>query len=173
MVESAVADVVSPAVAAKDPDGFLGEVVLVREDLGRKRRCLPFAFRKLLKLGHESGGGILRRRGVIARVEPRLRCGSRVLWHASGKQLLGLLDHHLANGGVTLQHAEAVLGIVLEQRVRPSGAAAFLVDRIRRGRSGAAPDGGAPGRVGDEHAVAEQLGDKACIGGLGAARAGA
>ena len=74
---------------------------------------------------------------------------------------------------MALQHAKAVLGVVFEQRVRPSGAAAFLVDRIRRGRSGAAPDGGAPSRVGDEHAIAEQLGDEARVGGFGAARAGA
>ena len=74
---------------------------------------------------------------------------------------------------MTLQHAVAVLGVVLEQRVCPSGAATFLVDRVRRGRSRTTPDGGAPGRVGDEHAVAEQLGDEARVGGFGAARAGA
>jgi hypothetical protein len=36
-----------------------------------------------------------------------------------------------------------------------------------------APDGGAAGGVGDEHAVAEELGDEASIAGLGAAGAGA
>ena len=39
--------------------------------------------------------------------------------------------------------------------------------------SGAAPDGGAAGSVGDEHLLAEQLGDQAGVRGLGAASAGA
>ena len=39
--------------------------------------------------------------------------------------------------------------------------------------AGAAPDGGAAGGVGDIHSVAEQLGDQTCVGGLGAACAGA
>ena len=50
---------------------------------------------------------------------------------------------------------------------------AVLIGAVRGRRARAAPDGGATGGVGDIHAVAEQLGDEACIGRLGAACAGA
>ena len=67
-----------------------------------------------------------------------------------------------------------MLGVVLEQGVDPCGAVAgSLVGGVGADGSGAAPDGGATGSVGDEHLLAEQLGDQACIRGLGAACAGA
>ena len=47
------------------------------------------------------------------------------------------------------------------------------VDGVGRGGRGTAPDGGAAGGVGDEHMVAEELGDDAGVAGLGAAGAGA
>ena len=66
-----------------------------------------------------------------------------------------------------------MLCVVLEQGVGPCGAVAVLIGAVRGRRARAAPDGGATGGVGDIHAVAEQLGDEACIGRLGAACAGA
>ena len=67
-----------------------------RESCAASAAASPFAFRKLHELDNVGSGSVLRSRGVIARVEPRLRRGSRTLGSASGKQLLGLLDHHLA-----------------------------------------------------------------------------
>ena len=72
-----------------------------------------------------------------------------------------------------LIHAQAVLSVILEQGVGPSGTMAFLVGAIGRGGSRTAPDGGAAGGVGDVHPVTEQLGDETGIAGLGAASAGA
>ena len=66
-----------------------------------------------------------------------------------------------------------MLRVVLEQAVRPRGALAFLVDRVGRSGSRAAPDGRAAGRVRDEHVVAEELGHESRIARLRAARAGA
>ena len=57
--------------------------------------------------------------------------------------------------------------------VAPRRALALGVHRVGRRRRGTAPDGGAARRVGDGHALAEQLGDQAGVGGLGAAGAGA
>ena len=51
--------------------------------------------------------------------------------------------------------------------------AAVLVDGVRRDGSGAAPDGGAIGSVGDVHLLAEQLSDQASVRSLGTACAGA
>src|SRR5699024_1785883 len=71
-------------------------------------------------------------------------------------------------------HTEAMLGVVLEEGVSPSGTlSGHVVDGVGRGSSGAAPDGGASGSVGDEHMLAEQLGDQTAVAGLGTACAGA
>ena len=96
---------------------------------------------------------------------------------ASLLNLTGQLGDELSQLGAALRgrqvHAEAELGVVLEQGVRPGGAMALLVDGVGDGRSGAAIDGGAARRVGDHHPVAEQLGDQLDVRGLAAARAGA
>ncbi len=55
-------------------------------------------------------------------------------------------------------HAEAELGVVLEEGVRPSRALAVLASAIGDGREGAAVDGGAAGGVGDDHALAVESG---------------
>ena len=56
-------------------------------------------------------------------------------------------------------HAQAELGVVLEERVGPGRAAAVVVDRPGRGRQVAAVDRRAAGGVGDDGAVAEELAD--------------
>ena len=56
MIQSAVADIIGPAVAAKDPDGFLCELVLVFEDARndfRNRRAL--VGRELSCFTHSTG----------------------------------------------------------------------------------------------------------------------
>jgi hypothetical protein len=70
-------------------------------------------------------------------------------------------------------HAQAKLGVVFEQRVRPGRAAAFFVLGPRGGGQVAAVDGGAAGGIGDDGAVAEQLREQLDVGGFTAAGAGA
>ena len=81
-------------------------------------------------------------------------------------RLLGLLVEREA-------HAEAELGVVLEERVRPRRAAPFGVLRPRRRRQVAAVDRRAAGRVRDEQPVAEELRQEFEVGRLAAAGAGA
>ena len=69
--------------------------------------------------------------------------------------------------------AEAELGVVLEERIGPGGPAAVAVARVGRGRQVAAVDGGAARGVGDDRAVAEELGEQLDVGRLAAAGAGA
>ena len=70
-------------------------------------------------------------------------------------------------------HTETELGVVLEEGVRPRGSLTLVVLGVGAGGSAAAVDGGAAGGVGDDHPVAEQLGDELDIRGLAAACAGA
>ena len=50
---------------------------------------------------------------------------------------------HLSTRPSNLAHAEAELGVVFEERVGPGRALALGVGRVREGRIGATPDGGA------------------------------
>ena len=68
--------------------------------------------------------------------------------------------------------AEAELRVVLEQRVRPGRAAAAGVLGVGRGGQVAAVDRRATGGIGDEQAVAEELGEQFQIGSFAAAGAG-
>ena len=69
--------------------------------------------------------------------------------------------------------AETEFGVVFEQRVRPCRAAAFGVLAVRSGRQVAAVDRRAAGGIGDQHAVAEELGHQLDVGSFAAAGAGA
>ena len=83
---------------------------------------------------------------------------------------LGQLVAALGDGQV---HAEAELGVVLEQGVGPGGTVTLVVGGVGAGGGGTAVDGGAAGGVGHDHAVAEELGDQLDIRSLAAASAGA
>ena len=87
--------------------------------------------------------------------------------------VLGSGDQLVLNGLIANGHAQTMLGIVLEQGSCSRRAVTVLVLAVRSGGSGVAPNGRAAGSVGDEHAVAGNLGHQTCIGGLGAAGAGA
>ena len=69
-------------------------------------------------------------------------------------------------------HAEAELGVVLEERVVPGRPAPVARLGVGRGREVAAVDGRAAGGVGDEGPVAEELGEELDVRGLAAAGAG-
>ena len=66
-------------------------------------------------------------------------------------------------------HAETEFGVVFEEAVGPSGAAAFLVLCPRSGREVTAVNGGATRSVGDNHAVTEQLRNETHVSGFAAA----
>ena len=168
MVHTAEADVVCPAVAAEDPNGLLGKVFLVVQNiLARvavaverfKRRNQVFCCRRVLIAVVD---------GVKVRAASRFHSFRSLVGFRNG---FDFVDQTVADRVLAEIHAVAVLGVVLKQRVCPSGAMAVLVDGVRRGRRGPAPNGRAARRVGDIHSVAEQLRDESRVGGLRAARA--
>ncbi len=170
VIESAVSDIVGPAVAAEDPHRLLGQVLLVGKDARRE-------------LGHLSGAlgssaqsldvGRSRSLGGFS-VSAGLKPGARRVGQLAGRTAaldegLGVYNHLVLHGLVAQKHAHAVLGVVLKQRVRPGRAVAVGVHRVGRRSRRTAPDGRAARGVGDVHTIAEQLGDQARVRGLGAA----
>ncbi len=109
---------------------------------------------------------------------------SSLLWSAASTASASSLPmnsrrrcHQLAGVFVLLverdAHAQAKLGVVLEQRVGPGWAAAQRVLRPGRGRQVAAIDARTAGGVGDHRAVAIQLADQLEVGRFATAGAGA
>jgi hypothetical protein len=85
-----------------------------------------------------------------------------------GQQLAGvdgLLVHRQAQ-------AQAELGVVFEEGIVPARPPALRVGGVGGGGQIAAVDGGTAGGVGDQHAVAEELGRQLDVGGLAAPHAG-
>ena len=190
VVHAAVADVVGPAVAAEDPDGLLGQQISIRDDgigqlagvaiagLARGEPLLLIGsagqVHAVLAGGQQLLAGLLGALGVVHLLEPLgagfLDGGLAPLDVDQRADVVGELGAALVDGQV---HAEAELGVVLEQGVGPGGAMALRVGGVGAGGRGAAVDGRAAGRVGDQHAVAEQLRDELDVRGLAAAGAGA
>ena len=168
MVESAVTDVVSPAVAAEYPDGLLGKAVLVGKYLVGELPCLAGALGAAFKMLDERLRRLLRRFSL-------LECGKVILAQLlclvvdERCELFNFALYGVAPCAVSKVHAVAEFGVVFEQRVRPCGAAAFLVLGVGAGGGGAAVDGGAARSVGYYHVFAEQLGDHLDVRGLAAA----
>ena len=168
VVESAVTDVVGPAVTAEAPDALLDQEVFLGLEFLLEFRSLAGQLRGVDR-GHQrfgllSGGG-----AVFHAVDP----GSSSFLDGSALRGCGqffddVLDLRsvLADGR---SHTETELSVVFEQGVRPGRTSALLVGGIRHGRCGSAPDGGAARRVRDHHAVTEQLRNDLDVRGLAAA----
>ncbi len=175
VIQSAVTDIVSPAVAAEDPDGFLDEAVFRLIDLFAERIAVAAAvFAAFQRLDKFIG-----RRFAAFRVfhigEPFF-AGSLafgIILPAVFGKLFDFRREFGAPCAVCEVHAVAEFRIVFEQAVRPSGAVAVFVDRVGACRGGTAVDRGAARRVRDDHAVAEHLGDDFDVRRLSASRASA
>ena len=169
MVETAVADVVGPAVAADQPHALLDQVVGQRLQAARLAtlRC---------------------RRASAAARRPASRCATMpasLVWSAFSKSPWRDCRRSATPAAATRRRAPAAcassasrkpepeLRVVLEERVRPGRSAAVAVRRVRRRRQIAAVDRRAAGGVGHEQPVAEQLREQLEIRRLAAARAGA
>ncbi len=166
MVETAIADVVGPAVAAHDPDAATDQVIDDRQQVEGKRlldaQQPGLQLRDPDALRADIGFHDLRRLGDgLGEIRPDL--GRELDQQRQGKleMLVGCEPE-----------AETELGIVLEQRIRPGGPSAFGILRPRRDGQVAAIDGGAAGGVGDLQPVAEQLAQQLEIRRLAAAAAG-
>ncbi len=174
VVDATVTDIVGPTITTDDPLGDLGEQVLLGDDglegLGGVGGVHDG------ELGVDGLGDLLAGLGVGEVDEP---VAEEV--HELGLEgVLLLLEELLDVGleGVTSLgggdgHAEAVLGVILEEGVGPGGTLALLVHGVGVEGSGTTPNGGAAGGVGDDHSLTEQLGQHLDVGGLTAAIAGA
>src|ERR1700722_680473 len=167
MMGAAVADIEGPAVTADDPDAAPDQMINHRQKiqcvlcLQRQQACFQFGNPVTLRAQLEFLN-LRRVQQVLHKTVSNDRCQPL-------QQRMGHRD--VLVGGDPEAHAE--LGVVLEQRVRPGGAAAFMIFGPRRYGQAAAIDGGTACGVGDLGTIAEQLGQKLEIRCFAAARASA
>mmetsp|Transcript_37349 Transcript_37349/g.76623 ORF Transcript_37349/g.76623 Transcript_37349/m.76623 type:complete len:1132 (-) Transcript_37349:692-4087(-) len=182
VIESAETNVVGPAVAADDPVGVAAEdVALVVEALELGVALgLVLEERDDLVLELVVEGAALGEQHVrLVLVAHHRELRQELAQLVADRHLLVLqglvhLEHELVTALLEgAAHAKAKLGVVLEEGVGPRGALAARVGRVRERRVGRSPDGGAAGGVGNDEALAKELGEKLHVRGLAAALAGA
>ena len=159
MVDTAEADVVGPAITTDDPHAPCDEGV----GRGRWRRVVV----RCAGPGERSRAWPTARRWRCA--DPPFRPAGRGSLVAALRRRVGPRDHQERADWPARRaesHAEAELGIVLEQRVVPRRTPAIAVRGPRRRREVGAVDRRAARRVGHDHAVTEQLRDELDVRGL-------
>src|SRR4030095_7443481 len=165
VIQTAVADVVAPAVAADDPHALLDERVRDRCELARFEAA---AGEQRLESYHP----------VALSVDPGF--GGLIALHELPREIAersAEAEQQMARvGGLCVQshaHSQAELGVVLEERVRPRWTSTVTVERPRRRRLASAVDRRAPSRVRDEGSIPEELTHELEIGCFAAAGASA
>ena len=169
MVQSAIADVIGPAIPAENPVRALDKEILLCADF--VQQWVVPRFRRQRR--NQSIGAMPRPLALIFVLQPILHRSNqlRIPFFAQRRfdpscQCFAILRHSQV-------HAESVFGIVLEQREAPGRTFPLPVRRIRdRGRA-AGPGRGTTGGVGNHHPVSDQLGDQFGVRGLATTGAGA
>ncbi len=170
MVYAAEADVVCPAIAAENPNGFLGEVFFVIQNI---LTCRAIAV-KCLKCFYQSLGC----RGILCTVGNGIQICLASRFHVfrcfiSCRNLLHIVNQTVTDCVLTEVHTEAMLCVILEQGVCPCGTVTVFIDSVGGCCRRTAPNGRTACSIGDIHSVTEQLGDQTCIRGFCTACAGA
>ena len=174
VVKSAVTDIVSPAVAAEDPNGLLDKAVGRRVDL--VQGSFKFAARVLYS-GRQKFGYLFSRLfgnfRVLSVCEPFGEGLFQLAFSAESESLFDSIGKFCSSLTVSKVDTVTEFGVVFKQAVSPSGTFAFGVLGVRTGRRAAAVNGRATGRVGNYHAVAEHLGNDLDVRSFAAACASA
>jgi len=151
VIQTAVTDIVRPAVAAQRPDRLFNEVV------GNAVQAFGFFAVHRGQFGFQSVDAFALSLdfGFV-----RLRSGQNRVDQIAADFAFQIFDHLV--GVVFLEidaqtHTQTEFRRVFKQRVRPSRTAAVCVLGVRCGRQVAAVNGRATRRVGDHQTVAEQL----------------
>ena len=167
MVKPAVTDVVSPAVTAEGPNALLDQRVgnvrkVARFERRQSRQLGLEGFNALTLLANAGFGGLI---GVEQGLHKFVAQARREPLDQFPRELRLLVDRQA--------HAQREFRVVFKQRVRPGGAAAIVVDGVRRGGQVAAVNRRAARGVANQRAIAEQLRHQLDVGGFAATRAGA
>ena len=167
MIQPAVADIIRPAVAADDPDALFHQHIRQPEKLFGCRIFGIFKF--LFQFSHACALCLNAGFFGLVSIEEFIHQLAANSFRLAFDQFAGefaLLVHGQA-------HAQTELGVIFEQRVGPGRSAAISIEGLGRGGQIAAVNGRAAGGIGDNGAVAEELGEQPDVRCFAAAGAGA
>ena len=157
MVQTAVADIIGPTVAAQNPDGFFDEVVSQAQQAFAGFATFFGAFvQNIFEFRNAFALFFHTRISALVGVDNRIHQGGvffKSAFFGFGQSRFGIVVELVKRQA----HTQAKFGVVFKQGVRPSRAFAVVAFAIRRGGQVAAVNGGATRRVGYGQAVAEQL----------------
>mmetsp|Transcript_50439 Transcript_50439/g.83021 ORF Transcript_50439/g.83021 Transcript_50439/m.83021 type:complete len:449 (-) Transcript_50439:943-2289(-) len=175
VVQATIADVVGPAISADNPEAAAAEHVfqiVQTVDLWVITLLLLEQWHELLHdlvvdrsttRKQQVVHVLLAHHQVLIQRSPELFAHQHLLIRQGVLNLVCQVVATLLEG---LAHAEAELGVVFEERVGPGRALALGVGRVREGRIGATPDGGAACRIGDDQSITEKLSHELHMGSL-------
>ena len=158
VVKSAVADVVSPAVATENPHGFLNEAILFLQNFLYKSVCIATAVCATFKTFHKVCSGNFACFGVVFVGNPSL---AGVYAFFVSRPFFGKSVNlfHKACSALNVSKVDTVteFGIVFKQTVCPGRSVSVFVHGIGTCGGRTAVDGRTSRSVSNNHSVAEQL----------------
>ena len=132
MVESAVTDIVSPAVSAEDPYCLLAEEVFTCYDVSSDSCSF--------ECSNESLACLLRTIDTVECFDPCISSSLYFIRYACSYELFNV-SFHLSSACLdSHSHTETVLSVVFEQRVAPCRSVTFSICCVRSCCARAAPD---------------------------------
>ena len=136
VIQAAVTDVISPAVAAKDP-----MTALDKELFFFIQSC---AFIALVLIFFQNGRQCFRTFtsafADVHIIEPILHCCFQISRNLGSQSCFYHFSNTLAGLFYTQVHTQTIFGIIFEKRIRPAGTMPFAVSSIRHGRRTGTPD---------------------------------
>ena len=166
VIQSAVTDIVSPAVTTKDPLGTFNEELFVVVD--GLSLSLPLLFQLGAELRAFQRSRLPSPTSALA-IQSSIAAFRSALTESNG---FHFLSQAFTNGFDTEIHTQTIFSIVFEQGVSPGRTMTLMVLGVRHGRSGSTPNGGAARSVSNHHAVTIELGYQFSIRSFAAACAG-
>jgi len=166
VIQTTVANIVSPTVTAHDPDALLDEVICQTVEAAQLAALL--VLEQCFQLLDTLALGIDLRLAILAGV-------AKFICQFAADEVGILLYQFLGVGHEFVHsqaHAHAKLGVVFEQGIRPGRSQSQGVFSPRSSRVVTTINGRTTGGISDQHAVTKQLGHKAYVRRLSAAGAG-
>ena len=162
VVQTAVTDIVCPAVAAVHPHGFLCQVFAVFLDECFQFSCFAFyiqAFQSCQQCAAVSFGSV----AVIPVFQPYVRCCCEVCAFCQSQQIFYFHCDAVSLLFNSQYHTNGELCVVFEQGVGPCRTPAFFVCCVRNTRSSCAPSLCTACCVCQIHSVTVQLSHQFCV----------
>ena len=161
VVQTAVTDIVSPAVTTEDPLRFFNQLIFVFQYVGNDVLSFCICASIAFQCSYQSVGCFSGFFTIEHCFNPSINntCNGSVDCFQVFQFFFQTVSH-LFNSG---SHTQTIFCVVFEQGVSPSGTTAIFICCVRHRRCGTTPDGGAACCVCNVHSITKQLCYQFCV----------